>query len=58
MKKITEKEIDGKLMKAGFLCPDYSIHKWKLLDWNDDIRNMKCSKCGNVTAAMAKTLTL
>ena len=40
-------------MQAGYLCPDYSIHERELLEWEGNIRNTKCKKCGDVTVAMA-----
>mgnify|MGYP001605067994 CR=1 FL=1 len=53
--KITNEQIDKELMDAGYLCPDYSIHYWELLEWEGNVRNMKCEKCGNIMVAMAKT---
>ena len=58
MKDLTKKEIDTELMQAGYLCPDYSLHEWKLLEWEENIRKMKCDKCGNITVAMAKSSPL
>ena len=53
--RFTDQEIDEDLMEAGYLCPDYSIHEWDLLEWKGDIRYMKCKKCGNNVPAMAKS---
>ena len=53
MKESMEK-INADLMEWGYLCPDYKIHERELLDWEGDIRNWKCKKCGDVTVAMAK----
>lgn len=47
-------QINKELMETGYLCPNYKIHEFKLLEWEGNIRNMKCEKCGNVTLAMAK----
>ena len=47
------KQINQELMQAGYLCLDYTIHEWKLLEWEGNVRNMKCKKCGNITPAMA-----
>jgi len=57
MKKDMAK-IEVELMETGCLCPDYTIHEWELLEWEGNIRNMKCKKCGKITGAMAKTLPL
>ena len=55
MPKKSMEKINDDLMKAGYLCPDYSIHQWELLEWEGNVRNMRCKKCGNITPAMAKT---
>lgn len=46
--------INEGLMRAGYLCPDLSLHNWKLLEWQGDYRDMKCIKCGKVTGAMVR----
>lgn len=45
-------------MEFGYLCPDFTFHEGDLLEWEGDIRNMKCKKCGNIAPAMAKIDTL
>ena len=47
-------ELNNTLMKDGYLCPDYSLHRWELLEWKGNVRNMKCKKCGDIKLAMAK----
>lgn len=37
-------QINKELMEAGYLCPNQDVHEWKLLEWEGNIRNMKCEK--------------
>ena len=50
------KKIDDDLMAWGLLCPDKRMHENELLEWEGNIRNMKCKNCGEVQGAMAKTI--
>ena len=38
IKEPTDEEIDENLMKAGYLCTGHTLHRYKLLDWEDNIR--------------------
>lgn len=48
------KKINADLMRWGYLCSDYSLHEWGPVEWDGDIANVTCKRCGKLTVAMAR----
>lgn len=51
-----ELALDIELMKAGYLCPDHSLHDYEELPWEENAQYGVCKKCGKRALMMVKSI--